>query len=123
MTTAYDAANMMARAIFLQHYLENDTAAVDVLPNMRFGLRKGVCFENSIGDTVEVTLPTGTGEDMKIKCILMATYKEFDSATVDRYLSQNVFDDNGELVTNPEEARGIEIDLPASVKTEAGESK
>lgn len=75
-TTAYDAANMMARAIFLQHYLENDTAAVDVLPNMRFGLRKGVCFENSIGDTVEVTLPTGTGEDMKIKCILHGvTYK------------------------------------------------
>lgn len=49
-------------------------------------------------------------EEMMLQASLMATYKEFDSATVDRYLSQNVFDDNGELVTNPEEARHIRLE-------------
>ena len=77
--TAYDAANVMARAIFLHHYLENDTASMDVLPSLRFGLQKGICFEDSIGDTVVVTLPTGTGKPIEVKGVLQGVMFKYST--------------------------------------------
>ena len=62
----------------------------------------------------------GNKDEMLRQASLMATYKEFDAATVDRYLAQNVYNESGERVTNAEEARKIRLERLLKVRREGG---
>lgn len=57
-------------------------------------------------------------QEMMLYASLMAAYKEFDTGTVDRYMAQNVFDENGERVTNAEEARKIRLERLLAARRE-----
>lgn len=52
--TVNNAANTMARTLFLHYFMTGDVAVVDLLPDCRFGLRKNYCLENSLGETIDL---------------------------------------------------------------------
>lgn len=69
--SVYDAANSMARALFLHYYMTGDNAVVDLLPDCRFGLREVYCLENSLGETVDINLANdATGLSLHVRGVI-----------------------------------------------------
>lgn len=56
-------ANILAQVLLYHTYMEDSTVSLSISPALRFGLRPGTWFENSLGDTVDVDLSEGTGID------------------------------------------------------------
>lgn len=55
-TIVQNAADVMARALFLHYFKALDSVTVIFMPTLRFGRQKGIFLENSLGDTVEIDL-------------------------------------------------------------------
>lgn len=71
--TAWDAANTIARTLFLHYFMTGDEVTLELLPDVRFGLKKdkGIFLENSIGDTIEVDLTdSASGSGLKMRGVL-----------------------------------------------------